>query len=526
RQLEARTYQALASLKPGEPGSIVESIISNVAVNANNPMDNNRSVQSNLGRIQISFVEFAKRPNQPTLPYLDSVRAVVKGIPGTQVTVEQEAAGPPTDPPVNIEIAGDDFDAITTTAKNLYNYLDTSKVDGIENLAIDVDLNNPEVAITVDKERAAIEGISTAQVGGAIRTALFGNEASKLKDGEDEYDIMVRYKEDQRNNLQSLLNMRITFRDFNTGRIKQVPISSVAKFDFTSTPGMVKRKNIKRTIQLQSGVTDLTAVPKINQELAQKIERFKSSYPLPEGVTITQTGESEQQQETNAFLGKALLIAIGLIFLILVLQFNSLSKPFIILSEILFSVIGVFLGFAITGMTMPTIMVLVGIIGLAGIVIKNGILLIEFTDELRKRGYKIREAAIEAGKVRIIPVLLTAVSTVLGLIPLAIGFNINFGTLLSDFNPHIWIGGDSVVFWGPLAWTIIFGLFFSFFLTLLMIPSMYIIAERLKRPMAKFYGTKFIALLGFLGPLFFILVGFMYLVRWITGRKVWNGTYA
>ena len=158
--------------------------------------------------------------------------------------------------------------------------------------------------------------------------------------------------------------------------------------------------------------------------------------------------------------------------------------------------------------------------------IKNGILLIEFTDELRKRGYKIREAAIEAGKVRIIPVLLTAVSTVLGLIPLAIGFNINFGTLLSDFNPHIWIGGDSVVFWGPLAWTIIFGLFFSFFLTLLMIPSMYIIAERLKRPMAKFYGTKFIALLGFLGPLFFILVGFMYLVRWITRRKVWNGTYA
>jgi multidrug efflux pump subunit AcrB len=526
RQMETKTYQALASLKPGEPGSIVESIISNVAVNANNPMDNNRSVQSNLGRIQVSFVEFAKRPNQPTLPYLDSIRALVKGIPGTQVTVEQEAGGPPTEPPVNIEVAGDNFDAIASVARDLYNYLDTNRVEGIDNLALDVDLNNPEVTITVDKERAAIEGISSAQVGGAIRSALFGQEASKLKDDEDEYDIVVRYRYPERYDLQSLLNMRITFRDFNTGQIRQVPISAVAKFDFTTTPGIVKRKNSKRTIQLQSNVTNLTAVPRINQELARKIQSFQAAYPMPEGVTIVQTGESEQQQETNEFLGRALLIAMGLIFLILVLQFNSLSKPFIILTEIFFSIIGVFLGFAITGMTMPTVMVMTGVIGLAGIVIKNGILLIEFTDELRKRGYKTREAAIEAGKVRIIPVLLTAVSTVLGLIPLAIGFNINFETMLADWNPNIWIGGESVVFWGPLAWTIIFGLVFSFFLTLLMIPSMYIISERLRRPMERFYGTRFIALLGFLGPFFFIFVGIMYFVRWVTGRKVWNGTYA
>lgn len=525
QELESRTFKALASLKPGEPGSIVESVISNVAVNANNPMDNNRSVQSNLGRIQVSFVEFAKRPYLPTLPYLDSVRAAVKGIPGAQVTVEQEPTGPPTDPPINIEVAGDDFEAITKVAKDLFNYLNTNAVEGVENLAIDVDLNNPEVTILVDKERAAIEGISTAQVGNALRSALFGYEASKLKDGEEEYKIQIRYSEKHRNNLQSLLNMRITFRDFNTGQIKQVPISAVTKFDFTSTPGMIKRKNTKRTIQLQSSVTDLTAVASINQELAGKIESFKTSNSLPEGVTIKQTGESEQQRETNEFLGQAFFIALGLIFLILVLQFNSLSKPFIVLTEIFFSVIGVFLGFAITGMSMPTIMVLVGIIGLAGIVMKNGILLIEFTDELRSRGYKTRQAAIEAGKVRIIPVLLTAVATMLGLVPLAIGFNINFESLLTDFDPKIWVGGDSVVFWGPLAWTIIFGLIFSFFLTLLMIPSMYIMAERLRRPMKRFYGTKFIALLGFLGPFFFLFAGIMYFIRWITGRKVWNGTY-
>ena len=523
--LEGKVNQALKNLKPGTEGSIVESIISNVAVNANNPMDNNRSVQSNLGRIQVSFVEFAKRPYTPTLPYLDTVRAAVKNIPGAQITVEQESGGPPTEPPVNIEIIGDDFEAITKVATDLKNYIDTNRVDGVENLAMDTDLNSPEISIIVDKERAALEGVSSAQVGMAIRTALFGREVSKIKDGEDEYKIQLRYKDVLRNDIQSLMSMRITFRDFNTGRIKQVPISAVAKFDFTSSTGMIKRKDVKRTIQLQSSVTDLTATARIGADIAQRIQNFSSTYKMPDGVTIKQTGESEQQAETNAFLGTAFILALGLIFLILILQFNSLSKPFIVLTEIFFSVIGVLLGFALTGMTMPTIMILVGIIGLAGIVIKNGILLIEFTDVLRDRGMKIREAAIQAGKVRIIPVLLTAVATILGLLPLAVGFNIDFVSLFSTGDAKIFLGGDSVVFWGPLAWTIIFGLIFSFFLTLVMIPSMYIMAERLRRPMERFYGTKFIALFGFLGPFFFIFAGIMYGVRYITGRKVWNGSY-
>ncbi len=524
-QVEDRVFDALKGLKPMQEGSIVESIISNVALNANNPYDNNRSVQSNLGRIQVSFVEFAKRPNTPTLPYLDTIRAAVQGIPGAQIIVEQESSGPPTEPPVNIEISGDDFEENAKVASSLFNYLDTNRVDGIENLVMDIDLNYPEVSIAVNKERAAIEGISSAQVGSAIRTALFGREVSKLKEGEDEYKIQLRYADVSRNDLESLINMRITFRDFNTGRIKQVPVSAVASFDFTSTAGGIKRKDLKRTIQLQSNVTDLTAVATINQELGERIAQFKTEYTVPDGVQIRQTGESEQQQETNSFLGLSFILATGLIFLILVMQFNSLSKPFIVLSEIFFSIIGVFLGFAITGMTMPTIMVLVGVIGLAGIVIKNGILLIEFTDELRSRGMKVKEAVIQAGKIRIIPVLLTAIATILGLFPLAIGFNINFESLLTHFDPKIFIGGDSVVFWGPLSWTIIFGLVFSFFLTLLMIPSMYIMSERLRRPMERFYGTKFVALFGFFGPFFFIFVGIMYFVRYITGRRVWNGTY-
>jgi len=360
-------------------------------------------------------------------------------------------------------------------------------------------------------------------VGMELRTAVFGKEVSKIKDGEDEYKIQLRYSDLKRQNITDLMNMRITFMDMNTMQVKSIPLSAVASIDYTNTTGGVKRKNIRRTIQLQSSVTDPTLVGPINKELQLKIDDFKIKAKVPPDVTIRLSGQSEQEKETQAFLGTAFIIAIGLIFLILVLQFNSMSKPFIVVTEIFFSVIGVLLGYAITGMTIATIMLLVGIVGLAGIVIKNGILIIEFTDELRGRGMRTREAAIQAGKIRIIPVLLTAVATILGLLPLAIGFNIDFKGLFTELRPNIFFGGDSVVFWGPLSWTIIFGLIFSFFLTLVMVPSMYLMAERLKRPMEKFYGTKFIALLGFLGPLFFIFVGIMYGVRRIQGKKVWLG---
>jgi multidrug efflux pump len=521
--LEKRVQKVLEKEKAGAPGSIVESIITNVAVSANNPRDNNRSVQSNLGRIQISFVEFEKRHGKKTGIYKEAIREAVQGIPGANVEVAQEDGGPPTDPPVNIEVVGDNFENISSTATRLFNYLDTNKVYGIENLQADVDLNNPEITINVDREKAMFEGLSTGQIGMELRTAVFGKEVSKIKDGEDEYKIQLRYTDLMRKNITDLINMRITFMDMNTMRVKSIPLSAVASIDYTNTTGGVKRKNIRRTIQLQGNVLDPTMVGKVNTELQIKIDDFKRKEKIPADVTIRLSGQSEQEKETQAFLGTAFMIAIGLIFLILVLQFNSMSKPFIVITEIFFSVIGVLLGYAITGMTIATIMLLVGIVGLAGIVIKNGILIIEFTDELRGRGMRTREAAIQAGKVRIIPVLLTAVATILGLLPLAIGFNIDFVGLFQHLRPNVFFGGDSVVFWGPLSWTIIFGLILSFFLTLIMVPSMYLIAERLKRPMQSFYGTKFIALLGFAGPFFFIFVGIMYLVRRLQGKKVWMG---
>jgi multidrug efflux pump len=509
--------------KPGTPGGIVESIITNVAVSANNPRDNNRSVQPNLGRIQVSFVEYAHRNGKKTKPFMEEIRKQMKGIPGASIEVAQEDGGPPTDPPVNIEVVGDNFESIAAVATQLFNYLDTNRIAGIENLQPDVDLNNPEITINVDREKAMLEGLSTGQIGMEIRTAVFGKEVSKLKEGEDEFKIQLRYTDLLRNNITDLMNMRITFMDMNTMRVKSVPISAVAKVDYTNTTGGVKRKNVKRTIQLQSNVLDPTMVAGVNAELQLKIDDFKQKQKIPSDVTIKLSGQSEQEKDTQQFLGIAFVIAIGLIFLILVLQFNSMSKPFIVVTEIFFSVIGVLLGYAFTGMTIATIMLLVGIVGLAGIVIKNGILLIEFTDELRGRGMRTRESAIQAGKIRIIPVMLTAVATILGLLPLAVGFNIDFAGLFQHGNPHIFFGGDSVVFWGPLSWTIIFGLVFSFFLTLVMVPSMYLIAERLRRPMERFYGTKWVALLGFLGPFFFIFVGIMYLGRTFQGKKVWLG---
>jgi len=503
----------------GKKNPLVESIISNVAVGAGDPMTGDRSTRTELGRVQVNFVEFEKRDGKSTKPYLDAIRNEMKWVPGAEITVTQESSGPPTEPPVNIEIQGDDFDKLIKTAVGLKNYLDAAQIPGIEELKMDVDLQNPELTLTIDRNRALIEGVSSAQVGLQIRTALFGKEVSKIKDGKDEYKIQLRNEETQRNNLVDLLNMRISFRDMAAGgMVKNIPISSLVKVEPTNTLGSVKRKNQKRQIQLRSNVlTNQGFNPAaVNVVIAQYIGNFKG---IADGVTVQQTGENQQQLETVSFLGKALIIALMLILFTLVLQFNSVSKSVIILTEILFSIIGVFLGISIFGMKLSGVMTGLGIVGLAGIVVKNGILVIEFADELRSRGMKTREAVIQAGKTRIIPVLLTALAAILGFIPIAVGFNINFVTLFSELNPHIFFGGDNAAFWKPLSWTIIFGLAFAFFMTLFIVPGMYIIAERLKRPMRRHFGGKWISFLG-IPPLTFIFIPLMFVTVFLHKRNV------
>jgi multidrug efflux pump len=507
RILESRVNKVLG-VENGKHNPLVESVISNVAIGAGDPQSGDRSTRSELGRVQVSFVEFEKRKGVSTKPYLDKIRAEMHGIPGGEISVDQEGGGPPTDPPVNIEIASENFDDLIKTASNLKNYLDSIQVPGIEELKMDIDLNNPEITLTVDRERALSAGISSGQVGQQIRTALFGKEVSKIKEGKDEYKIQLRNNELQRQSLVNLLNMNVTFRDqADKGALKSIPIGSVVKVEPTSTLGSVKRKNQKRLITLRSNVltTQGYNATGVNTEIARDIANFTKT---ADGVTIKQTGEGQQQAETVAFLGKALAIALMIILGVLVAQFNSISKPIIILTEIIFSIIGVLLGFSITGMEVSGLMTGLGIVGLAGIVVKNGILVIEFTDELRARGVKTKDAVIQAGKTRIIPVLLTAVAAILAFIPIAVGFNINFVTLFSELNPHVFFGGDNVAFWKPLSWTIIFGLAFAFFMTLFMVPGMYLIAERLKRPMRRTFGGKWISFLG-IPPMIFLFMPLM-----------------
>jgi len=342
-------------------------------------------------------------------------------------------------------------------------------IPGVEELKTDFELNSPEIMIDIDRDRAQRAGLSTGQIGLELRTALFGKEISKFKEDEDEYPITLRYTKLTRENINSLINLVITYRDMNSGQIRTIPLSTVAKIHYSSSYAGIKRLDQKRVITIYSDV--LTGYSP--NDIVPKIKTLAKQYPLHAGTTIKLTGEQEDQAETASFLIKAMIIALGMIFFILITQFNSVSKTIIILSEVIFSIIGVLLGVIIFRMDLVIMMTGLGVVALGGIVVRNGILIVEFIDEMKKRGMKTRDAIVQGGKTRITPVVLTASATILGLVPLAVGMNINFETLFTHFNPHIYIGGDNVAFWGPLSWTIIFGLSFATFLTLLFVPALY-----------------------------------------------------
>ena len=475
RIVEKKVYKVI-----GDKNPIVESVISNVAVGATDPNSGDRSVASNKGKVTVAFVDIAKRNGVSSKKILDDIRAEVKGIPGVQITVDKEANGPPVGKPINIEIAGDNFDELITTSQGLIKYLDSLQIPGVEELKSDLIVSKPEVSIEIDRERANREGISTGQIGGALRTSLYGKEVSKYKELNDEYPIMVRLNEEQRNNISELLNLKITYRDMNmNGAIRSVPLSAVATVKYNNTYGGITRKNGKRVVTVYSNIlSDFNP-----QAVVASVTEAAANYKIPKDQTINLTGEQEQQKETGAFLGNALLLSVLMMVLILVIQFNSFGKTIIILTQIFFSVIGVLLGIGITGMAFSVVMTGVGIVALAGIVVRNGILIIEFTDQLRARGVPALEAIITAGRTRMTPVILTATATMLGLFPLAVGMNIDFVTMFTELNPHIWFGGDSVAFWGPLSWTIIFGLSFATFISLILVPAMYLIGARIRARM-------------------------------------------
>jgi multidrug efflux pump subunit AcrB len=315
-----------------------------------------------------------------------------------------------------------------------------------------------------------------------LRTAMFGMEISRFKDANDDYPITLRLNKEQQNNIDIIKNINMTYRDMSMGgQVRQVPIGSFVDLKYGNTYGGIKRKDEKRIITLSSNVLSGFNANEVVAEIQSELNNFKGT----PGVDFRMGGEQEEQAETGRFLGGAMGLSMLLIFLILMIQFNSFSRTIIIMSEIILSVIGVFLGTGIFNMDFVIVMTGIGIVALAGIVVRNGILLIEFADIKLHEGMSPREAMIEAGKTRMTPVVLTATATMLGLVPLAVGLNMDFASLFQTGNPHIFFGGDSVAFWGPLSWTMIYGLGFATIITLIIVPVMMVMALNLKARLKK-----------------------------------------
>ncbi len=497
KDLEERVYNVLNSPEymHGDHNFLVESAVSQVGAGSGNPQTDGGSTAEmpHRGKITASMREYKYREGADSKELQKKVTEALKGIyPGLAISVEKEAVGPPAGYPINIELEGKDYAELINTAEKMRDFINSKSIAGIDELKIDVNKSKPSMLVNVDRKKAGELGVSASQVGGQLRNAIFGSKAGIYKEDGEDYDIYVRFNKDNRYNKSAIFNQKITFRDMASGQVKEIPVSAVAKQSNASGYSAIKHKQSKRIVTVYSalapGYTDAAAiVAKIENEM-------KSFTEQPDSVKIHYTGQIEEQNKQMAFLMGAFFSGLGLIFLILIFQFNSVSKPGIIMLAIFLSLIGVFGGLIITAKPFVIMMTMMGIISLAGIVVNNGVVLLDYTQLLidRKKAENgideddfvdvntLGEAIIRGGKARLRPVLLTAITTILGLIPLATGFNINFFTLFSEFNPHIYMGGDNVIFWGPLAWTVIYGLFIATFLTLIVVPILFYLITRFK----------------------------------------------
>ncbi len=489
KKIEKKVNEILAPHK-----DIVKSVLTNIGKGAKTKGKLGQAPEvtgPNHGLITVSFVDYEYRNGVSTSDIMKQISdSLVHSYPGVSFDISQDEKGPPMGSAVSIEIFGEDYNTLMSIADSMEILIKKAGIQGLEGLKVDLVTGKPELIVKIDREKARRFGLSTAQVAMAIRTALFGKEVSKFKVGDDEYPIEVRFKEKYRNNIDNLMNQKITFRN-RRGKMMQIPISSIASVEYNTTYDGIKHKNLDRYITLSSNVVKGFNSNKINDKIKEVLKDFK----LPVGYSYKFAGKQEDQQKTIDFMKHAMLVAISLIMLILVSQFNSVVKPFIIFISIIFSTIGVFLGIALTKMDFVIVMSGIGIVSLAGIVVNNAIVLIDYIDLLKKRRRKelglpedaflpVPEATkciIEGGKTRLRPVLLTAITTILGLLPMAMGININFKELYYHFDPHLYWGGDMAAIWSPLAWTVIFGLTFSTFLTLIVVPAMYRIATNIEK---------------------------------------------
>ncbi len=490
---EVEVKRANGTVEKKQRNWLINSVISQVGNGTSDPAQGVSFANTpNKGRIQLSFVKYAERKGLTTTDILLKLQRDLAGYPGVIVSVDKDAAGPPTGKPINLEITGDEIEPLLAEADRLKLFMESKNVPGVEALRVDIDRQKPEMPIVIDRAKAGRLNVSTYAVADAIRTALFGKEVStfRVEGDDDDYKIQLRLKDDQRYDVGTIMDMKITFRDMLTGQIRQVPISAVATEGLGTTFSAIKRTDLKRVVTVSSNVI---AGYNSNEVIAEMKDAL-AGYEKDERFGLAFTGQQEDQMKEMSFLGRAFLIALFIVFLIIVWQFNSISYPMVILSTVVFSTIGVFLGLVVFRMDFIILMTMLGIISLIGVVVNNAIVLMDFAKLLFDRQREklglpedaelpieaSRESLIIAGKTRLRPVLLTAITAVLGLLPLAIGFNLNFGTLFTELNPHIHIGGDNVIFWGPLSWAVIYGLIFATFLTLIMVPVMLLIIAKIK----------------------------------------------
>lgn len=471
---------------------LAESIVAQVGVGATNPQVDlgSQSETPHRGKVTVNFSEFKFRKGINTADVMEEVRSKIKAIPGASVTVEKDAAGPPAGYPISIQLTGSNYDQMLSEADKMIAFINSKNIPGIEKLKVDINKESPELEVKIDRASAGSLGASTGMAGFTLRRAVYGQEISTYKEGDDDYNIVMRLQEDQRKNESVLFNQPLTYRNPNNGQIMQVPISAVASTQKTKTYNQIKRKNYKRIMTIYSNV--ITGYN--GNEITENIKSSLKDYKLAGDITYSFSGVQEEQGKNQSFLMFALFLALAGITTIIVLQFNSVSKTVVIMFTVLLSFSGVFYGYVIANMDFVILMTMMGIISLAGVVVKNGIVLMDFFvllmdqkvaenhleshDDLTLE--QIKEVIIESGKSRLRPVLLTALTAVLGLIPLAIGLNFDFFGLITDLNPHLYMGGDNVIFWGPLAWTIIFGLTYATVLTLVMVPVMFYLVKRTK----------------------------------------------
>lgn len=501
KELEAKVDRSIKTFKDA---GIVDAVLSQIGENTSDPAaPPEPGATPNKARITVAFVSSDKRKGFSTYDAMDSIRNALTGYAGVSLVVDRNQDGPPTGKPINLEISGDDktMRELTIVADDVLRNLKSLNVPGVEELNMNISSKVQQDIIEIDREASRRYGLSTLDIAKALNTALYGREISKFKDGEDEYPIMLRFNDEYRNSNEALMNQMVTFRNMDAGgQIVQVPISAVARKRPSSTYSAVKRKNEKRTITIYSNILEGYNANEVVNELKSGMQSYAEEN-LDEAYTYVFTGEQEEMAENMAFLSQALLIAIFAIFLILVSQFNSFISPFIIILSILFSTIGVFLGYWWTEMDLVVIMTGIGIISLAGIVVNNAIVLIDYINFLQSREKtetgqeylpedSVKQSIITGGKTRLRPVLLTAITTVLGLIPLAIGFNFDFGSFISELDPHIFIGGDNAVLWGAMSWTIVYGLIFATFLTLVVVPVMYWLFYKMTKFVKGLFGFK------------------------------------